>query len=447
MSSQLVETNSIHMIPSLVYLSISIWSFMGKNIKNYQEQIDAVVDIEKVAEVLFMEKDPRKWLCPFHDDHHPGSFKVFRANQRFKCFSCGAYGGSIRLTMHVKHCTYLEAIFWLENTFQGQTSIKLPVKKEEQEECPIDIRDKVYRTFMKGMRLGDTNALSLQDRHREYLHKRGLSEQEIARYGYFTMPDRTILPFLVKEMSRQGISRKDIIHVPGFYMHKESHLLDMAVPEGIGIPIRDAKGMIQAIQVRRDEIHANESRYVWFSSGWIHENPTARKLFEGGSSPGSPIDFFQGDPLTLALTEGHFKAVTLARYFTGTIWSLQGVGMQREMRNILVETRGLKTIYIVFDADYILNEQVYKQIKSAGEKCKGHCKSCEVICWDLAQGKGIDDALHNHAAVYAVPFALFCQICDAYWQKAQAESNVGKLHLYASMVIKPLHQKKYKVLG
>lgn len=34
-------------------------------------------------------------LCPFHDDHNPGSFKVDLKTGAFKCWSCGASGGDI----------------------------------------------------------------------------------------------------------------------------------------------------------------------------------------------------------------------------------------------------------------------------------------------------------------------------------------------------------------
>jgi len=34
-------------------------------------------------------------LCPFHDDHTRGSFKVNLVTGAYRCFSCGASGGDI----------------------------------------------------------------------------------------------------------------------------------------------------------------------------------------------------------------------------------------------------------------------------------------------------------------------------------------------------------------
>jgi DNA primase len=34
-------------------------------------------------------------LCPFHDDHRKGNFRVNLSSGGFRCFSCGAHGGDI----------------------------------------------------------------------------------------------------------------------------------------------------------------------------------------------------------------------------------------------------------------------------------------------------------------------------------------------------------------
>jgi len=34
-------------------------------------------------------------LCPFHDDHRSGNFRIHLESGAFKCFSCGEKGGDI----------------------------------------------------------------------------------------------------------------------------------------------------------------------------------------------------------------------------------------------------------------------------------------------------------------------------------------------------------------
>ena len=70
--------------------------------------------IEEVAERMGMEVTRHKALCPFHDDHHASlSFNV-RKNT-YRCFVCGAHGGTIDLVMHLLHKDFKEACSWLSN--------------------------------------------------------------------------------------------------------------------------------------------------------------------------------------------------------------------------------------------------------------------------------------------------------------------------------------------
>ena len=68
--------------------------------------------IEGVAERLGLRVSRHKALCPFHDDHHASlSFKV--SKNTFRCFVCGASGGTIDLVMRYLHLDFLEACRWL----------------------------------------------------------------------------------------------------------------------------------------------------------------------------------------------------------------------------------------------------------------------------------------------------------------------------------------------
>ena len=64
--------------------------------------------IEGVAERLGLEVRQHKALCPFHDDHHASlSFSVSR--NTFRCFVCGASGGTIDLVMKRLGKDFLDA--------------------------------------------------------------------------------------------------------------------------------------------------------------------------------------------------------------------------------------------------------------------------------------------------------------------------------------------------
>ena len=68
--------------------------------------------IEAVAERLGLHVVRHKALCPFHDDHHASlSFRV--SKNTFRCFVCGASGGTIDLVMRYLNKPFLDACRWL----------------------------------------------------------------------------------------------------------------------------------------------------------------------------------------------------------------------------------------------------------------------------------------------------------------------------------------------
>ncbi len=106
--------------------------------------------IEGVAERLGLQVSRHKCLCPFHDDHHASlSFSV-RTN-RYRCFVCGASGGSIDLVMHLLKKDFLDACHWLADannilvqkhpqsasTLGGQTTTFDPTRYARFFEHPI----------------------------------------------------------------------------------------------------------------------------------------------------------------------------------------------------------------------------------------------------------------------------------------------------------------------
>ena len=71
--------------------------------------------IEAVAERLGLRVVRHKSLCPFHEDSHPSlSFRV--SKNTFRCFVCGASGGTIDLVMRHLHLDFKAACHWLSLT-------------------------------------------------------------------------------------------------------------------------------------------------------------------------------------------------------------------------------------------------------------------------------------------------------------------------------------------
>lgn len=68
--------------------------------------------IETVAERLGLHVARHKSLCQFHDDHH-ASMSFSTSRNTFRCFVCGASGGTIDLVMRHLGKSFPEACRWL----------------------------------------------------------------------------------------------------------------------------------------------------------------------------------------------------------------------------------------------------------------------------------------------------------------------------------------------
>ena len=104
--------------------------------EKYELQKLRDLPIEGVAERLGLRVSRHKSLCPFHDDRHPSmSYHVKR--NTFRCFVCGASGGTIDLVMRHLNVGFLEACRWLADEHNIIVDEWKPCVKTEQQK-PFD---------------------------------------------------------------------------------------------------------------------------------------------------------------------------------------------------------------------------------------------------------------------------------------------------------------------
>ena len=107
--------------------------------EKYELQKLRDLPIEEVAERLGLRVVRHKALCPFHDDHHASlSFKV--SKNTFRCFVCGASGGTIDLVMKYLNKDFKEACRWLgdESAQRGRFSLCTSTQREPSPACAFD---------------------------------------------------------------------------------------------------------------------------------------------------------------------------------------------------------------------------------------------------------------------------------------------------------------------
>ena len=94
--------------------------------------------IEGVAERLGLIVKKHKSLCPYHDDSHPSlSFSV--SKNTFRCYVCGAHGGTIDLAMKVLNKPFIEACQWLANEHNVILTEWKPAEKKPRKTVTPDI--------------------------------------------------------------------------------------------------------------------------------------------------------------------------------------------------------------------------------------------------------------------------------------------------------------------
>ena len=151
--------------------------------------------IEGVAERLGIEVVRHKCLCPFHDDHHASlSFSVRR--NTFRCFACGAHGGTIDLAMRLLQKDFLDACRWLAEGAALPSPLPETQREHRREERPFDASR--YERFFEHPWLNDAARRFLFDERR-------LDERVVGWCRLTSWRDRQGVPWLqIPYFDRQG---------------------------------------------------------------------------------------------------------------------------------------------------------------------------------------------------------------------------------------------------
>lgn len=151
--------------------------------------------IEGVAERLGIEVVRHKCLCPFHDDHHASlSFSVRR--NTFRCFACGAHGGTIDLAMRLLQKDFLDACRWLAEGAALPSPLPETQREPRREERPFDASR--YERFFEHPWLNDAARRFLFDERR-------LDERVVGWCRLTSWRDRQGVPWLqIPYFDRQG---------------------------------------------------------------------------------------------------------------------------------------------------------------------------------------------------------------------------------------------------
>jgi hypothetical protein len=224
--------------------------------------------------------------------------------------------------------------------------------------------------------------LPLADRHRQALRARGLSDEDIDRSQYRTLPvqGRARLARAVRD--RLGDA---LLSVPGFVVKAGKGgrpYVTVAGAAGLLVPVRDPAGRVVAVLARRDE-GGDGPRYSYLSSAK-----------HGGPGPGTPPHVPLGTTApcaTVRLTEGALKA-DVAGTLSG-VPTVGAAGLAWRPGLDAVRELGARTVRLSFDADAPDKAQVARALSACCDAAPALGLAVELERWDKSGGKGIDDLL------------------------------------------------------
>jgi hypothetical protein len=223
--------------------------------------------------------------------------------------------------------------------------------------------------------------LTLATEHRENLLARGMSEAEINRNGYASLPSAVHGTSVANALLHLGLDG-----VPGFYRDGQTWHMNV-YGSGYLVPVRDEHSRIQAFQIRRDE---GEPRYMWFST-----NP---EKFIDGTSSGAPVHFAKPqllrDANEVTITEGALKADAIAYLTQAPVIGVAGVGnFGSDFASRLRESfPRLHRAVIAYDRDLLEKEQVYSALMRLTAQLEDALFRVRIRTWPHP-AKGYDDFL------------------------------------------------------
>lgn len=262
----------------------------------------------------------------------------------FRCPKCGVSGGIFDLYVLYTGIPredvreeVAERLGLSEQSYRPQRRVVVKEVKESPV-ADIEARHKTYTALLE--------KLSLASDHKDNLLGRGLREDEIAQLGYKTTPVVGMTK-IAKELMQEGC---ELSGVPGFYQTETDTWKFTVNQRGILVPVRDSKGQIQGMQIRRDDV--KKRKFRWVSSTELKNGCKAEGWTHLAGSPAKAI----------LLTEGPMKADVIHALTGLTVLAVPGVNALTQLEIALkhLKEQGLQKIMTAFDMDMATNPHVQK---------------------------------------------------------------------------------------
>lgn len=271
-------------------------------------------------------------ICPFHKDSHP-SFTVSPDKGIAYCFACNNGGDIFSFYQKIENVDFRQAL----KDLADKTGVKLPdlpqesaVKKDEKDrlrEC-LDEARKYYQQQLKQ-----------NEAAQKYLQKRGISAEEIIKFGIGVAPDSFSATY--EHLLKQGFSRSEILKA-GLAIQKdlsEGRMYDR-FRNRIMFPIHDHQGKIVAFGGRT--LGEDDAKYINSSEGPLYRKSAVLYGYHYAK------DAIR-DQKKVVMVEGYFDVVACHRVGVENVVAVSGTALTEE--HVQLIKRSAETVVLCLDQD------------------------------------------------------------------------------------------------
>ena len=212
----------------------------GRIPSSWMDELYARTDIVSVvSSYLPLKKDGRRYwgLCPFHHEKTP-SFSVNSELNLYYCFGCKAGGNVVQFVMEMERLSYLEAVKLLADRIHMQ----MPELREDPDyERRRSQRERLLSANREAARYYHDTLWTPDGKNvLDYLHRRGLDDGVIRKFGLGAAPDQW--DKLTNHLTEKGFTQEELT-LAGLSVTKADHAFDMFRNRAI-FPIIDQQNQV-----------------------------------------------------------------------------------------------------------------------------------------------------------------------------------------------------------
>ncbi len=297
-----------------------------------------------------LKKQGKNWhaCCPFHNEKSP-SFTVNGEKQFYHCFGCGAHGNAIDFLMNYDKLEFVETV----EELAAMHNLEVPY---EAGNGPSQIerhqRQSLYQ-LMDGLSAFYQQSLTqpAAEPARQYLERRGLSSDVIARFAIGYAPpgwDNVLKRFGANQENRQSLIDA------GMLVTNDQGRSSDRFRERVMFPIRDKRGRVMGFGGR---VLGNDTPKYLNSpeTDIFHKGRQLYGLYEAQQD--------NDEPQRLLVVEGYMDVVALAQY--GINYAVASLGTSTTADHIQLLFRVTKNVICCYDGDRAGRDAAWRALETA----------------------------------------------------------------------------------